>query len=148
DRSRPLTWTTVSGDYFRAMGIPLLAGRHFSSRDTANAPLVAIIDEAMAQRYWPNENALGKRFKGQDARGRNDDWLTVVGVVKSARRQGLEQDPTPHVYEWAKQANPTMDWVIRTAGSPTGYANSVRAVVRKAEPGAAISTLMGLRTQI
>lgn len=128
DRSRPLTWTTVSGDYFRAMGIPLLAGRYFSSRDMANAPLVAIIDEAMAQRYWPNENSLGKRFKGQDARGRNDDWLTVVGVVKSARRQGLEQEPTPHVYEWSKQAGPTTDWVIRTTGNPTGYANSVRAV--------------------
>jgi len=148
DTSRPLTWTTVSGEYFRAMGIPLLAGRCFSSRDTADAPLVAIIDEAAAQRFWPNENPLGKRFKGQDARGRNDDWLTVVGVVKGARRQGLEQEPTPHVYEWSQQANSTTDWVIRTTGNPTGYASSVRAVVREAEPRAAISNLMDLRTQL
>jgi putative ABC transport system permease protein len=144
----PLTWTTVSGDYFRAMGVPLLAGRHFSERDTTNAPLVAIIDEGMARRYWPNENPLGKRFKGQDARGRNDDWLTVVGVVKSARRQGLEQEPTPHVYEWSKQAGPTADWVVSTAGSPTGLARSVRTAVRETYPGAAISNLMSLNAQI
>jgi putative ABC transport system permease protein len=148
DRSRPLTWTTVSGDYFRAMGIPLLSGRYFSSRDTAGTPLVSIIDEAMARRYWPNESPLGKRFKGQDARGKNDDWLTVVGVVKSARRQGLEQGPTPHVYEWSKQAGPTTDWVIRTTGDPTGYVKSVRLVVREIESGAAISNLISLKAQI
>ena len=148
DTSGPLTWTTVSGNYFRAMGIPLLAGRHFSDRDTASTPLVAIIDEAMARRYWPDGNPLGKRFKGQDARGRNDDWLTVVGVVKSARRQGLEQEPTPHVYEWSKQAGPTTDWVIRTVASPTGFLTSIRNIVRAAEPGAALSNLMSLRTQI
>ena len=148
DRSRPLTWTAVAGDYFRAMGIPLLAGRHFSDRDTAGSPLVAIIDEGMARRYWPNENPLGKRFKGQDARGRNDDWLTVVGVVKDARRQGLELEPTPHVYEWSRQAEPTTDWVIRTAGDPIKLASVVRAVVREAAPQAAISNLMSMEDQI
>jgi predicted permease len=148
DTTGPLTWTTVSADYFRAMGIPLVSGRHFSDRDTANAPLVAIIDEGMVRRYWPNENPLGKRFKGQDPRGRNDDWLTVVGVVKSARRQGLEQEPTPHVYEWSKQADPTTDWVIRTVGDPTTIAGSVRSAVRELEPGAVVSQLMSLTAQI
>ena len=146
--SAPLTWTTVSGDYFRAMGVPLVAGRYFSDRDTANAPLVAIIDEGMARRYWPNENPLGKRFKGQDPRGRNDDWLTVVGIAKSARRQGLEQEPTPHIYEWYKQAGPTTDWVIRTAGDPNGFVSPVRSAVRETEPHATISNLMSLESQI
>jgi len=152
ERSRPLTWTTVSGDYFRAMGIRLAAGRYFSDGDTANSPLVAIIDEGMARRYWRHDNPLGKRFKGQDARGRNDDWLTVVGVVQSARRQGLEQEPTPHVYEWSKQAGPasgpSRDWVIRTAGDPARFASLVRAAVLEAEPQAAISNLMSLGEQI
>jgi len=148
DRNRPLTWTAVSGDYFRAMGIPLVAGRYFSDRDTADSPLVAIVDEGMARRYWPNENPLGKRFKGQDARGRSDDWLTVVGVVTSARRHGLEQKATPHVYEWCKQAGPATDWVIRTAGDPAKFANLVRAAVRESEPQAAISNLMSMDEQI
>jgi putative ABC transport system permease protein len=148
DRSRPLTWTTVSGEYFRAMGVALVAGRYFSDRDTANSPLVAIVDEGMARRYWPNEDPLGKRFKGQDARGRNDDWLTVVGVVKSARRQGLEQEPTPHVYEWSGQAGPAADWVIRTSGDPGRLAGLVRAAVREAEPHAVISRVMSMEEQI
>ena len=148
DRSRPLTWTTVSGDYFRAMGIPLLAGRDFSDRDTSNSPLVAIIDESMAHRYWPNQDPLGRRFKGQDARGPNDDWLTVVGVVKDARRQGLEQAPTPHVYEWSAQAEPTMDWVVRTAGDPVSLARAVRASVRDASPQAVVSNLMTMHDQV
>lgn len=148
DKSRPLTWTTVSGDYFRAMGVSLVAGRYFSDSDTADSPLVVVIDEGMARRYWPGENPLGKRFKGQDARGRNDDWLSVVGVVKSARRQGLEQEPTPHVYEWSGQAGPITDWVMRTSGDPTKFAGLVRAAVREAEPRAAISNLMSMEEQI
>ncbi|MGH9626984.1 MAG: ABC transporter permease, partial [Bryobacteraceae bacterium] len=64
-----LTWTTVSGEYFQAMSIPLLAGRYFSEHDTPNSPLVAIVDEAMVRRYWPNENPVGRRIKGQDERG-------------------------------------------------------------------------------
>ncbi len=147
-RSRPLTWTTVSGDYFRAMGIPLVAGRYFSDRDTVDAPLAAVIDEGMARRYWPGENAIGKRFKGQDVRGRNDDWLTVVGVVRAARREGVEREPTPHVYEWTGQAGPVMDWVMETAGDPTRFAGLARAAVREAEPRAAISNLMTMQGQI
>jgi predicted permease len=147
-RNRPLTWSTVSGDYFGAMGVPLLSGRYFSDRDTASSPLVAIIDEWMARRYWPNENPVGKCFKGQDARGRDDEWLTVIGVVKDARRQGLEQQPTPHVYEWSKQASPTADWLIRTPGDPNKFASLVRAAVREASRHAAISNLMSMHAQI
>jgi putative ABC transport system permease protein len=146
--SGSLTWTTVSGEYFRAMGIPLLAGRYFSEHDTVNAPLVAIIDEAMAHRYWPRENAVGKRFKGQDARGENDDWLTVIGVVANARRQGLEQEPTPHVYEWHMQAGPVGSFVIRTKTNPAALANSMRAAIRQIDPHAVVSGLMPIRRHI
>jgi putative ABC transport system permease protein len=146
--SGALTWTTVSGEYFRAMGIPLLAGRYFSEHDTVNAPLAAIIDEAMAHQYWPRENAVGKRFKGQDARGANDDWLTVIGVVANARRQGLEQEPTPHVYEWHKQAGPVGSFVVRTKANPAALANSIRAAVRQIEAHAVVSGVMPMRRHI
>jgi putative ABC transport system permease protein len=146
--SGALTWTTVSGEYFRAMGVPLLAGRYFSEHDTVNSPLVAIIDEAMARRYWPRENAVGKRFKGQDARGSNDDWLTVIGVVANVRRQGLEQEPTPHVYEWHKQAGPVGSFVVRTRANPAALANSIRAAVRQIEPHAVVNDVMPIRKHI
>jgi putative ABC transport system permease protein len=143
-----LTWTTVSGEYFQAMSIPLLAGRHFSEHDTANTPLVAIVDQAMARRYWPNENPVGKRFKGQDMRGVNDDWLTVIGVVQDSRRQGLEQNPTPHVYEWHKQAGPVNGSVVRTISNPAALASAVRAAVREVEPRSVVSEIMPMRQQI
>src|SRR6185295_13437803 len=69
ERWTALTWTTVAGDTFDAMGAPLLRGRSFSPRDGRGSPLVAIIDQAAARRYWPGEDPIGKRFKGQDARG-------------------------------------------------------------------------------
>jgi hypothetical protein len=130
------------------MSIPLLAGRYFSEHDTANSPLVAIIDEAMARRYWPNENPVGKRFKGQDKRGANDDWLMVIGVVRNTRRQGLEQDPTPHVYEWHKQAGPVNGLVVRTVGDPAALASAVRVAVREVESRAVVREIMPMRRQI
>lgn len=88
----PLRWTAVRGDYFQAMGVQLLRGRYFSELDGPDSPLVTIVDGSMARRYWPNEDAIGKRFKGQDPRGKSDDWLTVVGIVRDMRRSGLERN--------------------------------------------------------
>ena len=73
----------------------------------------------MAHRYWPGEDAIGKRFKGQDARGQNDDWLTVVGIVTDMRRSGLDKEAVPHVYEPNTQAMDgykTADLVVGSAG--------------------------------
>ena len=75
----------------------------------------------MVRRYWPNEDAIGKRFKGQDPRGKRDDWLTVVGIIRDMRRSGLERGPIPHVYEPYPQAIDgfgTSDLVVRVIGAP------------------------------
>src|SRR5207249_7877961 len=61
---------------------------------------------------------FGKRFKGQDPRGRNDGWITVIGVVGNMRRNGLQRDPVPHIFEWYKQSGSTpRDLVVRTTRS-------------------------------
>jgi hypothetical protein len=138
----------VSGEYFRAMGIQLLAGRLFSDHDGANSRLVAIIDESMARRYWPNRDAIGRRFKGQDRRGKDDDWITVIGVVRNARREGVERESTPHVFLWHRQAEPTTDWVIRTATQPAALAASVRAAVREIDPRAVVADMMPMEQHL
>ena len=152
NRSRPLTWTTVSGDYFQAMRIPLLAGRLFSDRDREGSNLVAVIDQNMANRYWSGRDPIGRRFKGQDRRGANDDWITVIGVVRDARRQGVERDPTPHVFLWHRQSEPTSDWVIRSSIRPESLIAVVRQAVREVEPRTVITSIvpmeMLLRSQI
>ena len=149
ERWTPLTWTSISGGYLQAMGAPLLQGRYFSERDGPDSPLVALIDERMAQRYWPGEDPLGKRFKGQDPRGRNDDWLTVIGVVQDMRRNGLERQPLPHIFEWYKQSGSApSDLVVRAAGDPRIIASTLRSMVRGLDQDAILSPVTTMEQQL
>lgn len=127
-----IVWTTTGGEALQAMGVKLLAGRFFSERDGPGSPLAAVIDEALARRYWPGEDPVGKRFKGQDRRGKNDEWVTVIGVVCDMRRAGLENQSVPHVFEWERQSGETTpDIVIRTAVEPLQLAGVVRKAARE-----------------
>jgi predicted permease len=147
----PLSWAFIRGEYFQAMGTSLLRGRYFTSQDGPDSPLVAIIDESMARRYWPGQDPLGKRFKGQDPRGHNDDWLTVVGIVRNMRRGGLENDPTPHVFEPYGQAldgDRTGDLVVRTTGNSHAAAAALREAVRELSGTAILSNVSTMDEQL
>jgi putative ABC transport system permease protein len=84
----------ISPGYFSTMGIPLRQGREFGPHDIRRSLPVAIINEAMARRYWPGENALGKRLKSSGS----EEWRTVVGVVGNVKRFVLEDQPAPEFY--------------------------------------------------
>ena len=147
----PLRWAAVRGDYFQAMGVQLLRGRSFTAQDGPNSPLVAIIDESMVRRYWHNEDAIGKRFKGQDPRGKRDDWLTVVGIIRDMRRSGLERGPIPHVYEPYTQAIDgygTSDLVVRVIGAPGALAQPLPEVVREIDHSAILSSVTTMEQQL
>jgi predicted permease len=142
----PLTWTMVGGRYFDAMGAQLLRGRWFQESDGPGSPLVAVIDESMVRRYWPGEDPIGRRFKGQDTRGRNDEWLTVIGVIKNMRRQGVDREPTAHVYEWYRQAiGVPRDVLVRTS-APIG--NELRAIARSINPTVILSGVETVQSEI
>jgi putative ABC transport system permease protein len=114
----PMTWATISGDYFQALGIPLLKGRLFSDADTKETTPVVIINETMARRYWPGEDPIGRGIKGFDPRGRNDDWVRVIGVVKDMHSSGLERSPIAQIYETQAQAlEDTENLVVYTDAS-------------------------------
>jgi putative ABC transport system permease protein len=87
-------FSRVSPGYFRTLGIPLRQGREFGPHDIRRSLPVAIVNEAMARRYWPGENPLGKRLKF----GQKDGWRTVVGVVGNVKRFALEDQPGPEFY--------------------------------------------------
>lgn len=89
--------TSVSPDYFRVLGAPLVRGRFFDDRDDRQTPLVVLVDEAMASRYWPNEDPVGRRIKF-GARGSNRPWMTIAGVVGNIKTDGLDQPDQPHIY--------------------------------------------------
>jgi len=95
DHSMVVERSSVSPDYFHLLGIPLVRGRLFNESDNDNTPPVAVINQAMAQSYWTNDDPLGKRFEAVKA---GSSWITVVGVIANARTQSLAQAEVPQVY--------------------------------------------------
>lgn len=136
----PLVWTQISGDYFRAMSIPLLEGRTFNADDGRDSPPVAIINQTLAIRYWPGEDPIGKRLRGFDPRGKNDDWVTVVGLVADMRSHGLERAPMAEIYEaQAQRGEATPDLVVRTSTDPMLLAQEIRSSLRSLDKSVILS---------
>jgi putative ABC transport system permease protein len=119
----------ASDDYFRAMHIPLIAGRAFDARDHAPTAAVAIVNRSMADRYWSGQNPVGRRISPGDHR-----WFTIVGVIANVRQQ-LTQEPTDEIYvPMLQRPYVSTNWVIRTTLEPMVIAPLVRDAVRKVDP--------------
>ncbi len=117
----------ATSDYLQTMKIPLLKGRHFTDRDNAEAPLVAIIDETMARLYWPNEDPVGKRLSFQNV----NQWREIVGVVGPVKHKALDADLRGQLYyPHAQSAQGSMYLVVRTATNPMSLASAVQNAVR------------------
>lgn len=124
----------VHPDFFQTMGIPLLAGRGFDARDTAEAPLVAVVNQAFVRRYLGGGNALGRRF-GFD--GNDRDAVEVVGVVADARYATVRDAVPPVVFTHDAQyarGSSSRTFEVRTAGSPEVLAPAVRDAVSRIDP--------------
>jgi putative ABC transport system permease protein len=115
----------VSADYFRVLRVPVLAGRAFSERDDADAPLVAIVNEALARRYFPGDAPVGQRVRyGRDA---SDPWLTVVGVVGNQKDSSLHDEmsliETPMLFRPVAQTAPReITLLVRVASAQASVA--------------------------
>ncbi len=99
----------VSPDYFKVMQVPLVRGRFFCEDDHSGKPRVAMIDESTARRYWPDRDSLGRRIRmGTGA------WMTIVGIVKDIKQDGLDVDGVPHVYvPMYQEFDPSEGYVFR-----------------------------------
>jgi putative ABC transport system permease protein len=123
----------VDGDYFAAMGIPLLAGRTFGREDRAETGWVFVVDDAMARRHFPAAGALGARVNfwwGPDS-----EWGPIVGVVGSIRHHGVGEEPHPTAYFFNRQVHtPTYNLVTRAANGPPNLADLIRREVQAVAP--------------
>lgn len=131
----------VGPGYFATLGIPILSGRDIGETDADGAPLVVLINETLARRLWPGEDAVGRKlFMGQRFQ------VVVVGVVKDVRQSGLEVASKPEFYISSLQAGfPIGSMVIRTKGDPSRIASAVRAAVWSLDPEQPISNLTPMR---
>lgn len=129
----------ASPDYFRAVGIPLIRGRFFNGRDTKDAPNVLIVNEAMAGRFWPDEDAIGKRVTF-DVHPKETDWYTVVGVVGDVKDKP-ESNHTEAAFWWAFQQVPfrNMSVVLRSSSDPVLMTGRLQHVVRELDPNLAVA---------
>jgi putative ABC transport system permease protein len=135
---------TVSRDYFRTMGIPLGAGRHFEQADNQTSARVMVVNREFARRFSPDRDVVGRRLTFGDPADTASVWYSIVGVVGNVRQEGLDQPDHPQVYRLVDQVPPRGGFlVLRTASEPMSLAPLVRAAVREAQPNAAVT---GLRT--
>ncbi|HEX7286245.1 MAG TPA: ABC transporter permease [Candidatus Angelobacter sp.] len=125
-------YDSVSRDYFNTMSIPVLGGRVFTDQDTEKSPLVAVINEAMAQKYWPQQDPLGKRFSMKSASG---PFMEIVGLVKTGKYTGPGESPTAFFYvpqEQDPQLVRTLQ--VRTAGIPDSLIPDVEREIHALAP--------------
>jgi predicted permease len=131
----------ASADYFRALGIPLLRGRFFTSGDRPDARNALIINQAMAAAYWPGEDVVGKRLTFDDHL-KEKDWYTVVGVVGDVKDKPSSPGATPAFWWYSQQipfATADISLVVRSNADPQSLIGAVREQVRQLDPALAVA---------
>ena len=140
--------------YFETMRIPLLRGRFFDETDRAGTQPVAIINEAMVRKFWPNDDPLGQRIR-YSACDTCSSWMTIVGIVGNVKYQGLGEDPPPVYYYSNEQATEHqrfytrfMGLTVRTAGDPIMIAPALRAAIRNLDPKLPVVNLQSMASVV
>jgi putative ABC transport system permease protein len=136
---RPVAWiSSVSPDYFRTMGMRLIAGREFTEYDNENAARVVIISEATSRRHFPNDNPIGKRI----GNGRPDGWREIVGVTADVKHFGLNQDARVSMFfPHRQQPSRRMVIVARTTADPMSLSSALRGAVAAMDKNLAVSNI-------
>jgi len=131
----------VSPDYFRALETPLIRGRFFTNADKADAPLVIIVNQAFAKKFWPNEDALGKRIV-MGGMSNDPKWITIVGIVGDMRHFGLDVAPKPEMYvPFAQSAYSTTIYVARSNQDPRALLPAIRREIQAIDPAVPLANV-------
>ena len=139
-------FNVVGPNYFKTMRTALLRGREFTEADREGAPGIAILNETLVARLWPNEDALGKRVSIAGPKG---PFLEVVGVARDSKYRTLGETPRPYVYLPLQQSyDPKMTLVVRTTGEPNAITPIVREQIRALNPNLPIAGMQTLREQL
>ncbi len=135
---------TASSDYFRAMQIPLVAGRFFSEQDNVDMPQVVIIDQKFAQRFWPHNDAIGKHL-WRDAK----KPITIVGVVGAVKQYGLETDGKIALYlPQQQQPDQGMFLVARSSSQDAGLSSAVVNEIHAVDPSVVVYGIRSMQARL
>jgi putative ABC transport system permease protein len=138
-------YRTISADYFRALGMRLRRGRLFTEQDVKQTRAV-IINEALARRYWPNEDPLGKRLLIAKSAG---EWREIAGIVGDSKHTAVEAAPQPELYEpTLRNGAGFYDIVMRSAVAPESLTQTARAAFRELDPNLPLFTIRTLNETV
>jgi len=138
DQKPAAEYSIIESDYFHAMGIPLIRGRAFTEQDTKDKPRVVIINQTMARRFWPGEDALGKQLKI----GFEKEPREIVGIVGDVKQTTLNAEPQSGVYLPEQQfPYPGLTLVVRTTSAPGGVTAAVRKEIQSLDPSIPLSNI-------
>jgi putative ABC transport system permease protein len=136
DDSVAIDATWVDPDYFRALGVEIVAGRGIEKSDARGAPLVAVVNQAMAQRYWP-DGAVGRRFYTE---GWDGPVVEVAGVVRDYKVRSLGEEPRPYLhFAWAQQPTRSTTVMVRAASDAAPLIAPMRARVQQLDAGVVLT---------
>ncbi len=132
-------FNVIDSGYFQTMGTPVLRGREFSEQETVSSSGVVIINETMARRYWPNEEALSKRIR---ITGPNQRGLEIVGIVRDSKQSSLGEEPRAAIYvPLGHEYSPFMHLVVRTATEPQLAISSIRQQILALDPNLPVQNI-------
>jgi putative ABC transport system permease protein len=134
-------YRSVSPEYFRVMGIPLVEGRVFTEADGAEVPQVAIVNQTVARRYWGDKSPLGYRISDNNG----ETWATIIGVIGDVRQDGLAAQPSDEVY-WPFAQAPVREasFLVRTRADPRSAARLVNDAVHSIDPNQPLANIRAL----
>jgi predicted permease len=161
DKLRVAAWPLTFGNYFRSMGIPLIRGRYFTAADKEDAPLVVIVNKTMADRFWPDGDAVGKRLRIGVPEAKTP-WSTIVGVIADTNLNSLDAPAQEQIYTPAQQyksmlaayAPPNAIFgnggfiALRSSLPPEQMTNSLRSTVASLDPQLALQQIQTMDQQL
>jgi predicted permease len=143
--SMEIDWARVGPNYFRTLRTPLVAGRDFTLQDNVKSQLVAIVNQAFAARYWPGQDAIGKRVQLYDR------WFTVVGVARNAKYRRVIYNAEPCFFVSWFQEYPPFDALIvhtRVSGDPLAFASPVERAIHELNPDLPVFDVTTVRSSM
>jgi len=140
----------VAGDYFRAMGFSLRAGRFLAADDSHRSERVCVVDEDFARYYWPNGSAIGQRLWDESEAGKDVDAFTVVGVVGGVKQAGLTEDAAQGAiyYPYAFRIGDSFFVAVRTSLPPESLGLALQKVVRQVDPDIPVNDVRSMENRI
>jgi putative ABC transport system permease protein len=134
----------VDGDYFALMEVAVAQGRGVASTDTADAPRVAVVNQLLADRFWPGRSAVGQRFRV----GAEGPWVEIVGVVPTGRYFTVGETPDTFMYlPYAQASRSQMTLVVSSRGDPLALVEPLRAAVRELDPDLAVASVRTMESR-